>query len=450
MEQKSPFGDSDSVREIRSASLRFVALSILLANLVFGDDQSSLAIHVTVSLVYLAISVASVIAATHFPKRQGLKAAFVALDAALVAIVLYEHILASPITDNHNLTTSSLVVAFILLNHVALKLDRGLIVLFSTTVVASWVIMLAIMAYRHHANAPGALLSSFFNQDLALTISFGFTAFAVYLLAWDYDRTMRQAIKIEERRLNLSRFFSPTVVSDLQEASAILDLERRKAAVMFVDIRDFTSYAEVATARELARVLGEYRRIVAGTVFAYGGTVDKFIGDGVMAVFGQPRPRPDDAHRALACALELAGALEQWRIANVRKGGPFLEAGIGLHYGTVIGGVLESGFHDEFTVVGDPVNVAQRLEALAKSLKTPLVVSEALLREVPAEAHNSRWFRRTNVKLPGRRETIDVAFMRSSMAEPLDIPPAHEIGERQTDSQRSSFQSVPLAPLCGK
>ncbi|MBB3309338.1 adenylate cyclase [Rhizobium sp. BK196] len=435
MDHKTPFGEGDAAREIRSTSLRFVVLLILFANLVFGDSQSSFATHVSVALVYLGISVASIVTATRFPARENLKAGFVALDAVLVVVVLYEHILASPITDNHTLTTSSLVVAFILLNHIALKLDHRLIVLFSSIVVACWLTMLAIMAYRHHANAAGSLLGNFFSQDLVLTSSFGFTALAVYLVSLDHDRTRRHALKIEERRMNLSRFFSPTVVSDLQDASAVLDLERRDAAIMFVDIRDFTSYSEIADPREFARVLAEYRRIVAGTVFAYRGTVDKFIGDGVMAVFGQPKPQPDDASRALACAVELTAALDGWRLSNSKRGSPALATGVGLHYGTVIGGVLESGFHDEFTVIGDAVNVAQRLEALAKFLAVPLVVSVDLLRGIPGELNARRWHRQQAVKLTGRREPIDIAYIRANSTSTAQTQDVYETGNIQSDFQ---------------
>lgn len=452
MDQKaSPFNNSDSVREIRSASLRFVVLAILFANLVFGDSLSSFTTHVAVSLVYLTVSVASVIAAAYLPKQESLTAAFVTLDAALVVVVLYEHILASPITENHNLTTSSLVVSFILLNHVALKLNRKLIVLFSTIVILSWVLMLAVMSFRHHSNEPGTLLSNFFNQDLGLTMSFAFTAMAVYLLARDHDRTHRQALRIEEKRMNLSRFFSPRVVSDLQNASAILDLERRNAAVMFVDIRDFTSYAETASARELARVLGEYRHIVAGMVFAYGGTVDKFIGDGVMAVFGQPKPQADDAQRAMECALSLTKSLDEWRAENVARGGPPLDTGIGLHYGAVLGGVLESGFHDEFTVIGDAVNVAQRLEALAKLLKSPLVISEAMLQEVPVLLDQDQWIRQGGINLLGRRAPLNIAYLcRPNSLGSVLSPGDYDIGDVHTDFHKSSFQSAPPTPLVGR
>ena len=179
---------------------------------------------------------------------------------------------------------------------------------------------------------------------------------------------MHAAIESEERRMNLSRFFSPSVVSDRQAASASLDLERREAVVMFVDLREFTRFTETAQAHTLADVLAEYRGIVAGEVFRTGGIVDKFMGDGIMAVFGQPKPSHDDADRALECALHLVRILQDWTSWRRHEGRPALDAGIGLHIGIIVGGVLESGFHDEFTVFGDVVNVAQRLEAMTKTL----------------------------------------------------------------------------------
>lgn len=402
---------STSAKALRSASLRFIVLSILFANLAFGDGPVGSAVQFAIGAAYLTVTLASVAAALYFPTSRAFSVLFSAFDALLVAVILYEHILASPVTADHSLTTSSLVVPFILLNHVALSLDRRLVVLFSALVVTSWLLMLALMAYRHLGVSHGGLLSGFLSRDLGLTLSFAFTALAAYLLARDHDRTLRRAMRIEEKRMNLSRFFSPRVVADLQNASAMLDLERRPAAIMFVDIRDFTAYAELAPAAELAAVLSEYRRIVAGTVFAYGGTVDKFLGDGVMAVFGQPRPSVDDARLALECALALAASLESWTESLRHVGGPQLMTGIGLHYGNVLGGVIESGFHDEFTVIGDAVNVAQRLETLAKTLRSPLVVSRQLLAEVPVITPHDTWIFLDRAEIPGRRGTLDIAFL---------------------------------------
>lgn len=403
--------DGTSATALRSSSLRFIVLSILFANLAFGDGPVDSAVQLAIGAAYLTVTMASVVAALYYPRRRTYFVLFSALDALLVGVILYEHLLASPVTADHSLTTSSLVIPFILLNHVALSLDRRLVVLFSTLVVASWLSMLAVMAYRHLGATHGGLLSDFLSRDLGLTLSFAFTALAAYLLARDHDRTLRRAKRIEEKRMNLSRFFSPRVVADLQNASAMLDLERRPAAIMFVDIRDFTAYAEVAPAAELASVLSEYRRIVAGTVFSYGGTVDKFLGDGVMAVFGQPRPGVDDARLALECALALAASLKSWTESVRHAGGPQLMTGIGLHYGNVLGGVIESGFHDEFTVIGDAVNVAQRLETLAKTLKSPLVVSQRLLAEVPFLSSDEPWIFLDQAEIPGRRGALDIAFL---------------------------------------
>ncbi|KQT04037.1 adenylate/guanylate cyclase domain-containing protein [Rhizobium sp. Leaf386] len=436
----------DAARDIRSILLRFVAFAILLANLLLGGNEGAERMHIVVVISYFIISVASVATARFLPSLSWLKTLFVVLDALLVALILYAHILGGPVTENHNLTTTSLVVAFILLNHVGLKQDRRLVLVFSGIVLVSWVAMLAITAARHHTADAMSLLAAFFNQDLGLTVSFGFTAFAIYLLARDHDRTRKEALKADKRRLNLSRFFSPLVVADLQEGSSNLDLERRNAAIMFVDLRDFTSFAETAPARELALVLAEYRHLVSGTIFSYGGTVDKFIGDGVMAVFGQPKATEDDADRALACALDLVDALNDWKNHSMLNGYPALNAGIGLHYGTVVGGVLDSGCHSEFTVIGDAVNVAQRLETLSKSLDAPLVVSSALMARLRKPVPSALWIPQSSVPLPGRRLPIDVWYLRREAGlNPSEDNSGYETGVMQTTLQRSSFQSSPPA-----
>jgi adenylate cyclase len=440
---KSSLHTWDFAREVRSIILRFVAFAILVANFLLGVNEGSERTHLIVVVGYFVISIASVATARFLPGRSPLKTLFVVLDALLVTLILYAHILAGPVTENHNLTTTSLVVAFILLNHAGLQLERRLVLI-------AWVAMLAITAVRHHTADAMSLLASFFNQDLGLTVSFGFTAFAIYLLARDHDRTRKEALRADQRRHNLSRFFSPLIVSELQERGEALGLERRNAAIMFVDLRDFTSFAETATARELAFVLAEYRQLVSQTIFDHGGTVDKFIGDGVMAVFGQPRPTEDDADRALACALDLVDALNDWRNHGVRNGYPALDAAIGLHYGTVVGGVLDSGCHSEFTVIGDAVNVAQRLETLAKSLDSPLVISSDLVARLRTPIPDATWISLNSAALPGRRLPIDVWYLLRAMdSGGIEHVPAYETGVSQTARQRSAFQSCPTAPDVG-
>ena len=129
---------------------------------------------------------------------------------------------------------------------------------------------------------------------------------------------------------------------------------------MFVDLRSFTRFAESASPGALAEFLSDYRRQVTEIVFQWGGTIDKFIGDGVVIVFGRPRPKVDDAERALYCALHLARTLAGWKIHRKKDGRSALDVGIGLRVGEVVGGILESAEHDEFTVVGDAVDVSER------------------------------------------------------------------------------------------
>ena len=184
-----------------------------------------------------------------------LVAGFVMLDALLVACVLYQDLLAAPVTDDHSLTTAGLVVPFIVLSHVAMNLNGRLIFAFAVTVLVAWLAMLAVMSLRHELS-----IRTFFGLDLCLALGFGFAALSTGLLALDHKRARRQVQKIDRWRSNLARFFSPHVVADLQEAGQALDLKRRSAAIMFVDLRDFTSYAESAPAGQLARVLAAYRR----------------------------------------------------------------------------------------------------------------------------------------------------------------------------------------------
>jgi adenylate cyclase len=222
---------------------------------------------------------------------------------------------------------------------------------------------------------------------------------------------LRSALRTERRRLSLSRFFSPNVVAELQAGTRPVGLERCMATVMFIDLRSFTRFAESASPGQLSEMLVDYRSEVARTVFEWGGTLDKFIGDGVMAVFGHPSSHPDDVERALRCALDIARVLAAWKARRSLARLPALDAAIGLHLGPVVGGVLESDQFNEFTVVGDAVNVAERLERVAKSLDAVLVVSASTLDRVPEIAHHPRWVRKDGMELEGRLGLLSVAYL---------------------------------------
>lgn len=408
---------------LRVELLRFVALAILLGNLVLGVDHGT-SIQATVIVAYLAVSTTSALTAFLGFVRTWLQTTFVVLDACAVALVLYAQLLQAPVDHTHNLTTTGLVVAFVLLNHVGLSADRKLVVVFSSIVILSWFCFLVAMAIRHEGAVPAAVIGALLNRDFGLAASFGFTAFAVYVAARDHGDTREHAKESARRRKNLARFFSPQVVSQIEEASPALRMERRRAAIMFVDLRGFTTFSESATSKELTYVLARYRTITSAIVSRHGGTVDKFIGDGVMAVFGHVAPEPDDVDRALACSLELVAALTEWKLMCDDKGLPALAAGIGLHVGTVIGGILDAGGRSEFTVVGDAVNVAQRLQTVAKAFEASLVVSAEVFTRLSSKPPQIAWKHAADVEIIGRSRSLDIAYLPYVADYPRRMPVA--------------------------
>jgi len=173
------------------------------------------------------------------------------------------------------------------------------------------------------------------------------------------DTVQRQA----ETRRNLERFFSPEVAAQIAAAGGPLGAggERRTVTVLFNDLRGFTRLAESLAPERVAAILTEYFTAMAEVVFARGGTLDKFVGDGLLAVWGAPLEVPDDAGRAVAAAREMRDALARLNQAWAARGQPVLEAGMGLARGVVFAGRLGSDHRLEYTVIGDAVNVAARL-----------------------------------------------------------------------------------------
>jgi adenylate cyclase len=401
-------------RESRSAWLRLAALAVLVVNLGLSERELSVGVYAGVVGGY-GIATMGALALVTFRRGPSWWATlFVVFDALIVIVLFHEHLFAPGGQLDHDLTAPSLAVGFVLLTHVALRLRPMLVVLFSGLVVLGWLALLGIAVESHvDSEATHALNSFAFLREGALAAAFGFAALVCALLAHDHNVLLKSAVATERLRANLSRFFSPTVLSELQTTGTSLALRRREAAVMFVDLRSFTRLSETIPLEDLTMLLAEFRELVTREVFAHGGMIDKFIGDGVMAAFGQPRTTSDDAGQALECAIHLQRALLKWKVQRLARNQSAPDAGIGLHFGLAIGGVLHSGSHDEFTLVGDAVNVAQRLEQLCKQLNATLVVSEDVL-TAANRVDPVNWCWAEDVELAGRVGRKRVAYLVSS------------------------------------
>ena len=238
------------------------------------------------------------------------------------------------------------------------------------------------------------------------------TAAIVSAAVWRARRLMLRQVQSERARANLSRYVSPDLVDKLaQGASPLATSEQRNVAVLFVDIIGFTRLAERSTPERTIVMLRGFHRRMAEAVFACGGTVDKYAGDSVMATFGALGEGPDDAGRALRCARAMLTAVDGWNAKRAARGASTVEIGIGLHYGPVVVGNVGEQRHLQFTVIGDTVNVASRMERLTRDHDTPVLASadviEAARRDAEGPAAVLAAFKEAGrVTVRGRRGEI--------------------------------------------
>jgi adenylate cyclase len=191
----------------------------------------------------------------------------------------------------------------------------------------------------------------------------------------------------ERARSNLSRYFSPNIVAMLAEQDEPLGVVRRQTvAVLFADIVGFTRMSQAMAPEAVVTMLRQFHERMTAHIFTCGGTVDKYIGDSIFAAFGVPTASDNDAANALVCADMMLEALDQWNAERVRDGETPLAIGIGLNYGPAVLGDVGSEHSMSFTVIGDTVNTAARLQGLTRTLKTSLVVGHPLVDAIRARS----------------------------------------------------------------
>lgn len=264
-------------------------------------------------------------------------------------------------------------------------------------VIASWAVVLGVAA-----SSPGTVFSLPAGEDawlayggptyLPLTkVGYDFVIFLCILAGlvvavWRSRELVRAAVTAEKARANLARHFSPKVLDAVSSrAQPFGAIRRASAAVLFADIRGFTTRCETMPPEEAIAFLRDFHARMEDIIFRHGGTLDKILGDGLLAVFGIPDRGHGDAGDALACAQEMIRSVATWNDERAANGQFPVQIGVGLHHGPVVTGDLGSERLMTFTVVGDTVNVASRLQSLSKDMGTRLVASEALVNAVRDE-----------------------------------------------------------------
>ena len=191
-------------------------------------------------------------------------------------------------------------------------------------------------------------------------------------LAGSFNEMMQGLSERERLRMAFGSYVDPEVAERVLEEGELLEGQEREVTVMFVDVCDFTARAEASTARETVAFLNEFFDVVVPCVLEHGGHANKFLGDGVLAVFGAPERLPDHADRAVEAARSIAGAIGK------RFGGD-VRIGIGISTGPVVVGSVGGGGRLDFSVIGDAVNVAARVQAHTREIGAVMLRTEATL-----------------------------------------------------------------------
>ncbi len=270
---------------------------------------------------------------------------------------------------------------------------------------------------------PAAGAAAFVGARIALPVASGLAA-SLYAFGGAY--VLRYATEERERRRIRSlfeRYVSDDVVEELLGSDAALQLggTRREVTILFCDVVGFTSLSERLSAEEVVELVNVYLASMCAPILEHGGHVDKFAGDGIMAVFGAPALHPDHADRAVRAALAMSAAVPAvaaWvteRFAD-RELAPF-DIGIGLHTGTPVAGNIGFERRTEYTVIGDDVNVAARIEGLTRTVGCRILASRHVVRAARDELPLGR---RALLPVKGRREPVEVVEL---LAEPRETSP---------------------------
>jgi PAS domain S-box-containing protein len=190
----------------------------------------------------------------------------------------------------------------------------------------------------------------------------------------------------ERQRAQLTRHFSPNMVEELMQAGGRIGFARTQPmAVLFSDLYDYTEMIAEMSGEQVIALLRDFHIIIEDAVFNHGGTLDKYIGDGVMATFGTPSTGPMDATNAIAATRQILRELVRWNRQREARGERRIRIGVGLHFGQATLGDVGTEQRFELTVVGDTINIASRIEQLSRLVRTAVVASDDLIQQAIAE-----------------------------------------------------------------
>ncbi|WP_069609097.1 adenylate/guanylate cyclase domain-containing protein [Leptospira tipperaryensis] len=308
-----------------------------------------------------------------------------------LGLPIYFSLKVSPENFAHVLKNPSLFLLIVPIALTALQFRIKLVLLSMILFLVSWsgLIFIGLKSgvpltndWKEYILGSGVILSDLIFRPIPFLILGFILSFTTYRAI----SMIRRIGNLESRRASLARFFSPSVVEELSKSEGELGPGvRQKVTILFSDIRNFTRMSEEMDPVDLAKFLTDFRNRMTDAIFESGGSIDKFIGDAIMGTFGTPKPSTIpglDSNNAVKAGKKMLAALKGLNSERAASGLAAIEIGIGVHTGEVFCGTIGSEGRMEYTVIGDAVNTASRIESLCKFFESEFLVSEEVYLEL--------------------------------------------------------------------
>jgi len=342
--------------------------------------------------------------------RPWLPWALVTAEAALIAHCLGMIAASSGHTPETALSAPGAATVYLILAQSAVRRRPWLVLYTAALFVGIWLTLSRTPFLFSDGPSLKAQLQGALSDALSLVI-FSLTAITLFVAVRHARQHLLNSISERELRNALGRFLPAPLVKRMERDGGRAQEGRvQELAVMMIDIRGFTGIAEQLPPDRLVQLLASFRSFVGRAIERQGGTIDKFIGDAVLAVFGLDGKQAAD--HAVRCALQIIEQLENWN-KTAATGLPSLSLSIGIHYGPALVAIVESEGRREFTVLGDTVNVAARVQQLCSQVPYDLIISEDVVAACRDAFESQAWRLLAERRLRGRTKEVALyAFLK--------------------------------------
>lgn len=299
----------------------------------------------------------------------------VVLDIAVLMLTIWSFHIQYEAPPSVYLKAPTFAHAFIMIALRALRFEVGLVLLAGASAMVGWALLIGwaladprtriTHSFLDYATSPALLLGAELDKLVAFAAVTAITALAIARAR----QLLARAVAEQQAAMELSRFFAPDVARTIRSSAESVELgmaQTRHAAILMTDLRGFTPLAQTLSPAATLALLAEYQSRVVPIVQGHGGSIDKYLGDGILASFGATRDDPAYAAHALSAAEEILRATEAWRLERLDRGLPPVEVGLALASGPLVFGTTGHESRLEYTVIGEPVNLAAKLEKHTK------------------------------------------------------------------------------------